>query len=192
MKKPILLPRLLGGILFPFILAGSNPDGLADSLKNGTASRPIPLMENHPLPVAEKEEKNRDILVEFFLSPERKSDIDAIKKEFETVSITKVRAQVFRKGHPPQNVGFGKEIPADVARLAIRLALTYNDGIQFLLPEKRLAAHYVGIAVSIFDESFQIPVSLEELKRLSDPTLTTDQFHELYRQLTDKPPRINR
>lgn len=183
MKTSIVLPRLLGGILFSFALAGSQPSGLAESL---------PSTENRPLPVVEGTEKNRDILVEVFLAPERKESIDAIKKEFEAVSITKVRPQVFRKGHPPRNVGFGKEIPADVARLAFRLAETYNDGIEFLLPEKRLAAHYVGIGVSIFDEMFQIPVSDEELKRLSDPTLTTEQFHELYRQLTDKPPRINR
>ncbi len=133
-----------------------------------------------------------NIRVEIFLSPERKEEIDAVKKEFEALSIINVHAQAFRKGHPPQNIGFGKEIPAEVAREAIQLALKYNDGIQFFLPEKRLAAHYIGIGVSIFDEAFQIPASPEDLKRLSDPSLTDDQFHQLYRQLTDKPPRINR
>lgn len=133
-----------------------------------------------------------NIRVEIFLSPERKGEIDAIKKAFEALSITNVHAQAFRKGHPPQNIGFGKEIPAEVAREAIQLALKYNDGIQFFLPEKRLASHYVGIGVSIFDEVFQIPATPDDLKRLSDPSLTDDQFHQLYRELTDKPPRINR
>lgn len=133
-----------------------------------------------------------NIRVEIFLSPERKGEIDAVKKEFEALSIINVHPQVFRKGHPPQNIGFGKEISAHVARQAIRLALKYNDGIQFFLPEKRLAAHYIGIGVSIFDEAFQVPATPEDLKRLSDPSLTDDQFHEIYRELTDKPPRINR
>lgn len=143
-------------------------------------------------PAAKEAAGRRDILVEIFLAPERKNEADTVKKEFEALSITKVRPQVFRKGHPPQNIGFGKEIPADVARQAIQLALKYNDGIQFLLPEKRLAAHYIGIGVSIFDEAFQIPVSPEELKRISDPSLTDDQFHQLYREMNDNPPRINR
>ena len=183
MKKRTLFPFIAGGILLLSVLADAQPSGLVESL---------PSTENRPLPVVEGAEKNRDILVEVFLAPERKDDIDAIKKAFEAISITKVRPQVFRKGHPPRNVGFGKEIPADVARLAIRLAETHNDGIEFFLPDKRLAAHYVGIAVSIFDEAFQIPVSPEELKRISDPSLTDDQFHQLYREMTDKPPRINR
>lgn len=132
------------------------------------------------------------IRVEIFLSPERKGEIDAVKKEFEALSITNVHPQVFRKGDPPQNIGFGRDIPADVAREAIRLATTYNRGIQFFLPEKRLAPHYIGIGVSIFDEAFQVPASPEDLKRLSDSSLTDDQFHQLYQALTDKPPRINR
>lgn len=134
--------------------------------------------------------ENSKILVEMFLSPERKGDIDTIKREFEAFSITKVRVKAFSKGDPPRNIGFGKEIPVDVAREAIRQATTYNRGIQFFLQEKRLAPHYIGIGVSIFDEAFQVPVGPDDLSRLSDPTLSTAQFHEIYHQLTDQPPRI--
>ncbi|WDT74666.1 MAG: hypothetical protein MPW16_15555 [Candidatus Manganitrophus sp.] len=180
MKKATLLFRLAGGILLLSLFAAPAP------------AEPGRSSESPAAPAAKEAAGRRDILVEIFLAPERKNEADAVKKEFEALSITKVRPQVFRKGHPPQNIGFGKEIPADVARQAIQLALKYNDGIQFLLPEKRLAAHYIGIGVSIFDEAFQIPVSPEELKRISDPSLTDDQFHQLYREMTDKPPRINR
>lgn len=137
-------------------------------------------------------DERQKIRVEIFLSPERKGEVDAVKKAFEALSITNVHPQVFRKGNPPRNIGFGREIPAEVAREAIRLAAAYNGGILFFLPEKRLAPHYVGIGVSIFDEAFQIPVGADDLKRLSDPALTTPQFHDLYRELTDRPPRINR
>lgn len=144
-------------------------------------------------PVNEKDRVGKSkIRVEIFLSPERKGEIDAVKKEFEALSITNVHPQVFRKGDPPQNIGFGRDIPADVAREAIRMATTYNRGIQFFLPEKRLAPHYIGIGVSIFDEAFQVPAAPDDLKRLSDPSLTDAQFHQIYQELTDKPPRIDR
>lgn len=181
MKKATILFTLAGGILLLSLFAAQP-----------ATAEPNRSPESPAAPAAKEAAGRRDILVEIFLAPERKNDVDAVKKEFEALSITKVRPQVFRKGHPPQNIGFGKEIPAEVARQAMQLALKYNDGIQFLLPEKRLAAHYIGIGVSIFDEAFQIPVSPEELKRISDPSLTDDQFHQLYQEMTDKPPRINR
>lgn len=181
MKKVTTLFKLAGGILLLSLFAAQP-----------AAAEPNPSPGSSAAPSAKEAEARRDILVEIFLAPERKNDVGAVKKEFEALSIIKVRPQVLRKGHPPRNIGFGKDIPAEVVREAIRLALTYNDEIQFLLPEKRLASHYIGIGVSIFDEAFQIPVTPEELKRLSDPALTDAQFHDLYRQLTDKPPRINR
>jgi hypothetical protein len=174
MRSWNIFPIWIGGFLFATLLFSTGSVKAAE-------------------PINEKNQGGKsNIRVEIFLSPERKGEIDAIKKAFEALSITNVHAQAFRKGHPPQNIGFGKEIPAEVAREAIQLALKYNDGIQFFLPEKRLAAHYIGIGVSIFDEAFQIPANPEDLKRLSDPSLTDDQFHQLYQTLTDKPPRINR
>ncbi len=124
------------------------------------------------------------ILVEIFLAQDQKAHLDAIKKEFEAVSITKVRPKFFPLGHPPENIAIGRNVPAPVARLAIRLATTYNRGVRLLLPEERLAADYIAIGTSIFDESFQIPITADDLARLSDPSLTTEQFHALYRHLT--------
>jgi hypothetical protein len=177
---------LVGGFLFAAIRTG------ALTVKAAEPVNPIDQQSSEAMEKKIDRSENKKILVEIYLSPDQKENIDAVKKEFEVLSITKVRPQLFRKGHPPQNIGFGKGIPADVAREAIRLATTYNGEIQFFLPEKRLASHYIGIGVSIFDEAFQIPVGPDDLKRLSDPTLTTPQFHELYDKLTDQPPRINR
>jgi hypothetical protein len=125
------------------------------------------------------------ILVEIFLSAAHKSDVDAIKGEFAAVGITKVRHKVFQLGNPPTNVAIGRNVPADIARLAIRLAKTYNSGITKLLPEERLASDYIAVGTSIFDELFQYPVSQADVERLESPDLTTEQFHELYRQLAD-------
>ncbi len=125
------------------------------------------------------------ILVEISLSLDHKRDLDAIKREFASVGITKVRHKIFQAGHPPTNIAIGRNISAEIARLAIRIANTYNGGITKLLPEERLAPDYLAIGTSIFDESFQYPVSPTDVERLNAPSLTTGQFHELYRTLAD-------
>jgi len=137
-----------------------------------------------PAQKSDSTETNAKILVELFLAKERKGDLEAIKKEFEAVGITRIRPQFFRLGHPPENIAIGKDIPADVARLAIRLAVTYNGNIKTILPEFRYFPDHIVIGTSAFDEKSEIPSQPEDLKRLSDPSLTTAQFHELYRHLT--------
>ncbi len=140
---------------------------------------------------AEIASKNSLILVEIVLSQGQEGDLDLIKEAFGVFSITKVRAQFLRLGRPPRNIGIGRNVSADVGRLAIRLAIQHNRGIEFLLPEMRLAENYIAIGASIFDEFFQVKVAPQEVQRLLDPALTTDAFHLLYRSLTgeDKPKR---
>jgi len=139
---------------------------------------------------SENPQANSKLLVELFLAKERKGDLDAIKKEFESVGITRIRPQFFRLGNPPENIAIGKDIPADVARVAIRLAITYNRDVKFLLPEYRFFPDQIVIGSSAFDEKSQIPIGAEDLKKLSDPALTTTQFHELYRHLTGEDKRL--
>ena len=51
----------------------------------------------------------------------------------------------------------------------------------------------MGQAPSIFDESFQVPISPDDLQQLTDPALTTEQFRELYRRLAEEDqPRYSR
>jgi len=142
-------------------------------------------MPGHAGPV----EENSRILVEIFLSPDHKDAVGKIKEEFKSASITKVRHKIFRAGYPPENIAIGRNISADVARLAIRLAVTYNRGIKFLLPEERLRTDYIAFGTSIFDESFQRPITPDQLKELSDPALTTEQFHASYRRITGEDQR---
>ncbi|HUK56244.1 MAG TPA: hypothetical protein VLY20_06260 [Nitrospiria bacterium] len=129
-------------------------------------------------------QSNSNILVELFLGPDRRSDLDAIKKGLEAVSITRIRTQFFRLGNPPENIAIGNHVPADVARLAIHLAVTYNRGVKYLLPQYRFFPDHIAIGTSAFDEKSQIPIQPKDLERLSDPSLTTQQFHALYRHLT--------
>jgi hypothetical protein len=180
--EPYNRSRLFGVLLLLFTLT-IDRFTLAQSM-GAIGNQTTPLTDG-----SEDREANSKILVEIFLSQEHKGDLDAIKKEFETVSITKVRPQLFQLGNPPENIAIGKNITAPVARLAIRLAITYNRGIKYLLPEERLAPNYIAIGTSIFDESFQVPIRPEDLTRLSDPALTTPQFHAFYRHLTGEDKR---
>jgi hypothetical protein len=129
------------------------------------------------------------ILVELFLAAEQRRHLDDIKTTLASEGITRVRVQFFRLGHPPENLAIGPDVPADVARLAIRMAKRYNDDVKYLLAQYRFFPNHIAIATSAFDEASQIPITPENLARLADPALTTEQFHALYRQLTGEDQR---
>ena len=129
-------------------------------------------------------EINRRILVEITLAAERKADFDAIRQAFAAMSITRIHRNFLRLGHPPRNIVFGKSVPAETAREAIRIAREYNGGITKILPERRFIPHYIGIGTSAFDELVQVPIAPADVKRLADPSLSTEAFHRLYRCLS--------
>jgi hypothetical protein len=138
---------------------------------------------------AQSDTAPKGILVEVFLSPDHRDDIPAIKRDFEALSVTRLRTQVFRLGNPPKNIAIGRDVPAPVAQLAIRLAVAYNGGVEFLLPQYRFFPSHVAIGTSAFDEASQIPISPEGLEQLRDPSLTTEAFHDRYRRLTGEDAR---
>lgn len=138
----------------------------------------------------EEQPVNQKILVELFLAPERKSDLEQIKRELEAAQIRRIRTQFFKLGNPPENIAIGKNVPASVARLAIKLAKTYNRDIKYLLPEYRFFPEHIVIGSSAFDEKSQIPITPDDLEKLSDPSLGTDAFHALYRRLTGEDTRL--
>ncbi len=91
-----------------------------------------------------------------------------------------------RGGHPPTNIAIGSAVSAEDARMVIDFALKYNDRINLLVLRPLNPPNYVAIATSAWDELSQIPITPEDLKRLRDPKLTTDEFHSLYYNLTDE------
>lgn len=128
--------------------------------------------------------------VEVVLANEYRKDLEAIKKEFAEAGLTNLHVQFLKAGKPPTNIGLGPSVTAERGRAAIRLAKKYNRDVTILLPEQLFPGHYVAIASSSFDDTVEYPVGAEQLKELEDPTLTTEQFHALYRRLTpaDQPP----
>lgn len=122
--------------------------------------------------------------VEVVLASHYKSQVARLTEEFAQAGLTNVHFQFARQGQPPQNIGLGREVPADKAREVIRLALKYNLGVGILLPERLFPPRFVTIASSNYDDTVEFPIDQAALAQLQDSTLTTDDFHRLYRNLT--------
>jgi hypothetical protein len=122
--------------------------------------------------------------VEVVLANEYRQNLEEIKKEFAEAGLTNLHVQFMKAGKPPTNIGLGPSVTAERARAAIRMAKKYNRDVTILLPDRLFPDHYVTIASSSFDDTVEYPVTAEQLKELENPSLTAEQFHELYRRLT--------
>lgn len=125
--------------------------------------------------------------VEVVLASQYKSHVAELTEEFAQAGMSNVHFQFVRRGQPPQNIGLGRDVPADKAREAIRLALKYNLGVGILLPERLFPPRFVTIASSNYDDTVEYPIDQAALSRLQDENLTTEEFHRLYRDLTSTP-----
>lgn len=125
--------------------------------------------------------------VEVVLASQYKNQMAALKDEFAQAGMTNVHFQFARQGQPPQNIGLGREVPADKAREVIRFAVKYNLGVGILLPERLFPPRFVTIASSNFADTVEYPIDQATLARLQDEDLTTEEFHHLYRDLTSTP-----
>lgn len=122
--------------------------------------------------------------VEVVLANEYRAREAELKQEFAQAGLANVHFQFARMGQPPQNIGVGREVTADKAREAIRLALKYNLGITILLPDRLFPPRFITIASSNYDDTVEYPITQEALTELGNPALSTDDFHQLYRGLT--------
>jgi len=122
--------------------------------------------------------------VEVVLAGEYRKDAEAIKKDFEQAGLSNVHLQFLRQGQPPPNIGLGRHVSAERAREAIRLALHYNRAVTILLPAYLFPPQFITIASSNYDDTVEFRIDAEALRGLQDPSLSTDQFHDLYRRLT--------
>jgi hypothetical protein len=122
--------------------------------------------------------------VEVVLANQFKSQVAVVSEEFAQAGLTNVHFQFARLGQPPKNIGLGRDVPADKAREAIRLALKYNLGVGILLPERLFPPRFVTIASSNYDDTVESKIDQAALAQLQNPALTTEEFHALYRTLT--------
>jgi len=125
--------------------------------------------------------------VEVVLGNQYRAREAELKAEFAQAGLPNAHFQFARLGHPPQNIGLGRDVPAEKAREAIRLALKYNLGVGILLPERLFPPRYITIASSSFDDTVEYHIDQGTLEKLQNPELTTEAFHQLYRELTSVP-----
>ncbi|MFQ5579942.1 MAG: hypothetical protein ACE5FZ_04965 [Nitrospiria bacterium] len=95
----------------------------------------------------------------------------------------KVRLKFFPFLDPPTNLGIGKCVSAENGRLAIEKALKYNRGVDFVIMQEFMPHHWVKIGATDLAELTWIAITPDDLMRLSEPGLSTEQFQELYRKL---------
>jgi hypothetical protein len=155
---------LISGVLFPVLIGAGTTALFAEAESVQTVSR-----------------------VEVVLADQYRSQVVALKEEFAQAGMTNVHFQFAKRGQPPQNIGLGRDVPADKAREVIRLALKYNLGIGILLPERLFPPRFVTIASSNYDDTVEYPINQEALAKLQTPGLTTEEFHRVYRELTSVP-----
>ncbi len=137
-----------------------------------------------PAAVAENVSAPSVSRVEVVLAYQYRTREAEIKKDFLQAGLTNVHFQYARMGQPPQNIGLGRDVPADKAREAIRLAIKYNLGVGILLPERLFPPRFVTIASSNYDDTVEYHITQDTLSKLQDPALSTEAFHGLYRDLT--------
>ncbi len=126
--------------------------------------------------------------IEIWLGHKQKKNRKAIRQELKDRSVKVLHHTIQfwrpRGGHPPTNIAIGRGLSAEDARWVIDLALRYNDAVTMLVLQRLNPPHYAAIATSAWDENSQIPIKPEDLERLRDPRLSTEEFHKLYVSLT--------
>lgn len=133
---------------------------------------------------AAPENRDKPTTVEILLAKKWKDRGEEVKQSFTAADASlKVRVKFFPFLDPPMNIGIGRCVSAEKARLAIREAIRRNGGVDRLIIQDIMPHHWVKIGTTDTSELTWIPIGPEALAQLTDPALTTEQFHGLYRGL---------
>lgn len=124
------------------------------------------------------------VKVEGYISKEFKKDQKAIFKEFEEGGNTRVDLRVFPMGETAKVVAVGRCVPAPVARHVLAKALKYTGGIGALVQQQFVSPYWLGVGATIFDEPSQHKVTEEQVRQLLNESLSSEEFHVLYRKLS--------
>ena len=128
--------------------------------------------------------------IELWLAHKHKKNNREIRKFLKSKQLKVLRHTIQywkpKGGHPPTNIAIGSMVSARDARLMIDIALQYNDKVDRLILRPLNPPNYVAIATSAWDEQSEVLITSEDLKKLRDPKLNTQQFQVLYAELTNE------
>lgn len=125
------------------------------------------------------------VKVELILAKKFKKQKEAIRKVFrDHGELFKARVDFFPFINPPMNIGIGRCVTVTQAQFAIEKALEYNRGIDHLIYQKTLPEYWIGIGYTKLPERTWVKISPDDLKKLQDPSLSTESFQALYQDLS--------
>ena len=128
--------------------------------------------------------------IEMWLAHKHKKNNREIRKFLKSEQLKVLRHTIQywkpKGGHPPTNIAIGSMVSARDARLMIDIAIKYNDKVDRLILRPLNPPNYVAIATSAWDEQSEILITPEDLEKLRDPKLNTQQFQALYAELTNE------
>ncbi|MBI3811995.1 MAG: hypothetical protein HY283_07305 [Nitrospirae bacterium] len=131
-----------------------------------------------------KENRDQPTTIEIVLSQKWKARSEEVKQALTADSKTvKVRVRIYPFLDPPTNIGIGKCVTAEDARRAIHEAVADYGKLDRVIRQDILPHHWIKIGSTDIAELAWIPITPEDLTRLTDPALSTEQFQNLYRQL---------
>jgi len=134
--------------------------------------------------------------IELWLAHKHKKKNREIRKFLKSKQLKVLRHTIQywkpKGGHPPTNIAIGSMVSARDARLMIDIAIKYNDKVDRLILRPLNPPNYVAIATSAWDEQSEILITPEDLEKLRDPKLNTQQFQALYAELTNEVENIKK
>jgi len=148
-------------------------------------NRPVELQAEVIYDCQAKENLDHPTTIELVVSKKWKAQSEEIKQELVAGSDrVKVRLRIYPLMDPPTNIGIGKCVKGEEARRAIREALKIYGKLDRVIRQDILPHHWVKIGSTDIAELAWIPIAPEDLTRLTDPTLSTEQFQDLYREFS--------
>ncbi len=129
--------------------------------------------------------KDNRTKIDMKLAKKYKKKKKTIKKDLIALDESlKVRLTFFPMNlDPPMNLGIGRCVSAENGRLAIKKALEFNRGINFLIMQEFMPHHWARIGATDLAELTWIAITPDDLSALSNPALSDEQFQLTYRNL---------
>ena len=128
--------------------------------------------------------EKKKVKVEGFISKKFRKSKKKIAREFSEIGNIRTALRVFPMGDTSDVFAIGRCVPVRIAQHVLMTATKYTSGVGSLVVQDFLHGHWIGIGTTIFDEPSQKKVTVEQVRRLLDPSLDDKQFHILYRKFS--------
>ena len=107
-----------------------------------------------------------------------------MRKEFAAMGNIRVTLWVYPAENPSKIVAIGRCVPAYITRHTLQKAMEYSGGVNALVHQGFISSNWIRVGTSLFAESSFQSISQDQLDRLMDDSLDTQQFQSIYRQFT--------